>query len=159
MDDSSNAKLNNLLGLALKAMVEGGADLAHIATFSETYRPLFAKELGMKTEPPVDLKAVIAEAVSQVLGAMPGPRARKPKQRINVIDGGKRTSVTVDPDRLQRLSHAVGGIDQAREVLQQLIDTKPKAIETGGRSTWLNGQIDTYLNLQKDSVSQSTHRH
>lgn len=157
-DNKDNPQLNAVMGVALRALVDAGAEPGFLATFVDRYRNEFAQQLQLPVAAPApDLRAVIVAAVAEALGATgPRPRRGKQTQPVNVLVNGQRTTVTVRKDRFQTIEQLVGGGRQARQVIQQLAATAPA--DADRRSTWLDTQLDAFIQLRQ-SAPASPQRH
>lgn len=141
MNDDLNAKLDSLVGIAVKALCDAGAKPADIGSFAASYRAQAAKILGgtdIQPEPP-DLLTLVTQAVRDALSSDAAPvrnETRQPKAiRFNLIVHGRRTSVTIPSADAQRLMAEHGGRKQAVKQLEQIAQVAPKKLEN--RSAWI----------------------
>lgn len=157
-DNKDNEQLNAVMGVALRALVEAGAEPTFLATFVDRYRPEFAKQLNIPVQQPPDLHAVIMSAVAEAMGVagVATPKRGRQTRQINVLVNGQRTSVTVRKDRLQTIEQLVGGNKQARHVVQQLASQAPADVEK--RSTWIDMQLQNFIQLRQ-TTPESPQRH
>lgn len=157
-DHGNNEQLNAIIGVALRALVEAGAEPAFLGSFVDRYRTEFARQLNLPVEPAPDLHALIVSAVAEAVGAAGVVKSRRGRQtqQINVLVNGQRTSVTVRKDRLQAVEQLVGGHKQARRVVQQFASQAPADVEK--RSTWIDVQLQNFIQL-RESTPESPQRH
>ena len=147
--------LERLLGHALRALAQTNADPEYLASFVDQCRPIFARELGIHTPASVaqsDLKAVVKEVLGEVLAS------RQLRRRVAVQVGAKRTTVSIDPERLARLEQHLGP-SAARGKLQAFAGELPNTLNRGERSSWFDRQIDAFLTLSADAASPGDARH
>lgn len=149
-DDIEPRKLNAIVGSALKALAEGGADDEFIGAFAASHRAKVAKILGhpeAALQPP-DLQMIVAQAVTQALAdAGMGKGKASSKQaarRINVVVAGQRTSVTLARNTVAQLVEAKGG-KQANEFIQELVNNAPVGVPN--RSGWVEERLRAFLSF------------
>jgi hypothetical protein len=146
-DSTEKRKLNAIVGAALKALVESGAGDEFVGAFAATHRTKVASILGA-AEPPADspdLVAVIAQAVGVAFEqAGIGKRKGGSSRRINVLVGGRRTSLTVNPALMDRLIQ-IEGPRKAKLVIQDLANTAPTDVKN--RSGWVEERLTSVLSL------------
>jgi hypothetical protein len=120
--DHLDQKLNAIVGAAVRALVESGADDERIGAFAAAHRMRVAEILGMSPTPagPPDLIEVVREAVRGVLteSGLAARPVRQTAKRVFVMVAGKRTSVTVDPRLFQKVSEVNGGDAKAQAVIR-----------------------------------------
>lgn len=148
-------QLNAILGVALRALVDAGADPQFLATFVERYRAEFAKHLNVTVEAAPDLHAVIVAAVREVVGPVRSQTAGRAKttQSINVMVNGQRTTVSVRLHRLQAVQQLVGTNQAARKVVREVAAAAPSDLPNGARSEWIDKALDGFLKLRQSEVS------
>lgn len=150
-DNSDTRKLDAIVGSAIRALVESGADDEFIGSFSANHRIKVAGilEQSAATSSPPDLQSVVAQAVTQALSAagIVG-KQRNASQRVNVIIAGRRTSVTLGVATIEKLIEAKGGKSQAKELVQEMARTIPTNVEN--RSGWLEERLQAFLTFQKN---------
>jgi hypothetical protein len=151
----SDSQLNEVIGVALRGLVEGGCAPAFLATFAERYRPEFARALDLTAMPPPDPRALNDSAVSQVLAA-PWPQPQRQKvRRLNVTAHGVRRMVSVHSDKLQVIVGIAGGARQAHHLVQEYASAAPAGAPL---SPWVNAQLDALIRL-RDADPERTQRH
>ena len=159
-DHGDTRKLNAIVGAALKALAESGADDETIGAFAANHRSKVAKILGcVNDDPPApDLLSLVTQAVAQAmangsgLGA-PLKTASRAK-RINVVVANQRTSVTISPETVTKLIEAKGNKKQAYEFIEHLANKSPDKV--GNRSKWVEERLLSFLTYdpKKDSSAQ-----
>ena len=159
-DDIELRKLNAIVGSALRALVESGATDEFIGEFAASHRAKLVKIMCFPEEAlqPVSLEQIVATAVAQALektGKAAAKSSKVPTQRINVIVGGRRTSITIGGETVARLV-ASKGEKQANEVIRDIASKVPK--ETKNRSGWIEERLQLLLSFA-DGEGASTHRH
>lgn len=147
-DDRDLDKLNAIVGAAIRALCESGADDAFIGAFAATHRAKVAKVLGQSavvSEPP-DIEQVVKHAVGQALTEA-GVRARKPrvakKRAVYIAVAGQRTSVSLSTRLVDQISQAKGGAAEARAFIQSVAEQIPPA--AANRSQWLEAHLEKHL--------------
>lgn len=150
-------QLNAIIGEAIKALVDSGASPSFLGSFAAVYGPRFAQHLGVNTEAPPDLRTVITEAVTdavhKALSHQPDSAESGKTVPIQVICGGKRTSVTVRQSRIDQLAQISS---KPRKLVRELAAAAPA--NSDNRSAWLDQQIEAYLALQNQPrAGASTH--
>jgi Flp pilus assembly CpaF family ATPase len=157
-DHRDNEQLNAIIGVALRALVDAGAEPAFLGSFVDRYRSEFAKQLDIPAQSPPDLNALIVSAVAEAVGVAGVAKNRRGRktQQVNVLVNGQRTSVTVRKDRLHAVEQLVGGHKEARRVVQQFASQVPAEVET--RSTWIDAQLQNFIQL-RESAPESPQRH
>jgi len=156
-DDLELRKLNAILGSAIKALAESGADDEFIGAFALSHRQKVSRILGQPEEAlqPPDLQAMITQAVEQAMDSA-GLRkraSRRKTQRVHVLIGGRRTSVTITQATVSRLVE-VKGAKQARGVIQELANSAPA--DTGNRSGWVEDRVRALLNFSSSPVASAS---
>jgi uncharacterized Ntn-hydrolase superfamily protein len=145
----NNRQINAIIGAAIRAFVETGADDESIGAFATDYRAKVARYLG---EPETSLKTPdLAEVVTQAVAAAlaqageakkrqtPGVQTR----RFNIEFAGRRTSLSIRNDVASRLAQEKGSLPEARKFIQEVAKAAPKGIEN--RSAWVEERIEAYL--------------
>lgn len=151
-------KLNAIVGAALKAMAESGADDAFVGAFASTHRNRVAEILGIQaqTEQVPELRVMMLEAVNQALQEAGLVKTKRSTViRYPVLVNGKRTSVTIDKNLFASLEATKGSKSAARAALQELASQAPESIEN--RSGWVQQRLSALL--QSTSLSIPTARH
>lgn len=154
--------LDAIVGLALRALVESGADAAYVGRFAATHRQDVARVLGQdhSIASPVDIETVIQQAVRAAmtdLGLAQAKTATRPaKVRINVRVRGHRTTVSLDNTVLERLRAVQPSTEVVEAVLNQLANQAPQT--TKNRSAWVERRLlhliesGTTISAQADSI-------
>lgn len=147
-------KLNAIVGAAVRALVETGADDERIGAFAAAHRVRVAEILGLSPAPagPPDLVELVREAVRGVLtetGLTARP-VRQTAKRVFVLVAGKRTSVTVDPRLFQKLSEVNGGDAKAQAVIRDLATKAPS--DTSNRSGWIEQRLIAITQLPSQAA-------
>ncbi|MCY1165254.1 hypothetical protein D9M73_51570 [compost metagenome] len=158
-DDRETRKLNAIVGAAIKALAESGAADEFVGAFAASHRAKVAGILGANE--PVsdsqDLLAIVTQAVGMALEqAGVGKRKETTTKRVNVEIAGRRTSLTLSRNSLDKLSLAKGTKQQAKAVIQDLANTAPMDVEN--RSAWVEERLHGYLTLMdRDGPSLAHH--
>lgn len=85
-----------------------------------------------------------------------GKRKETTTKRVNVEIAGRRTSLTLSRNSLDKLSLAKGTKQQAKAVIQDLANTAPMDVEN--RSAWVEERLHGYLTLMdRDGPSLAHH--
>jgi hypothetical protein len=159
-DDLELRKLNAIIGASIKALADSGAEDEFIGAFALSHRQKVSKILGVKSEDglqPPDLQAMITQAVEQALGAA-GLRkrpSRRKTERVHVLVGGRRTSVTLGQATVASLVE-VKGDKQAKALIQELASGAPA--DTGNRSRWVDERVRAFL-ASPHAPTASTSQH
>lgn len=144
MTESETRKLDAIVGSAIRALVENGADDAAVGRFAASHRAHVAQILGQPAElpGPPDLLALVTQAVQQAMSmTAAAPRRAPARKRLTVeLTNGRRTSVTVDASLLQALQASKGGSrPQATAFIQELARNAPD--EAANRSGWVHDKL------------------
>lgn len=162
-DEIELRKLNAIVGAAIKALAESGADDEFVGAFAATHRAKVASILGQPEEAlqSPDLLALVTQAVSQALGDAGIGKNRgspkRPAKRINVVIAGRRTSVTLSREILDRLIEAKGSQSQANDFVQELAGGLPA--EVSNRSGWIEERVRAFLNFRQGEPMDGSPRH
>lgn len=145
-DDLELRKLNAIVGASIKALSDSGADDEFIGAFALSHRQKVSKLLGHPEEAlqPPDLQAMITQAVEQALEAA-GLRkrsSRRKTERVHVLIGGRRTSVTLGQTTIASLVQ-IKGDKQAKALIQELASSAPA--DTDNRSRWVDERVRAFL--------------
>lgn len=157
-DDPNAAKIDAIVGAALRAMAQGESDDRALGAFAANFR----RQVGMvlraeptPTEPP-DLLALIRQTVQEAMYAGE-PTARGPRRRrLTVLVGGQKTSVTVPASLADSLVKLRGTPAAARDALNAMAaECPPGEI----RSRWVEQQIRAMvaLDAQGDGLGVPKH--
>lgn len=160
VDDSEKRKLDAIVGAAVRALAESGADDAYVGAFAASHREKVATILGLggqRQQQPPDLLKLVTEAVQKaMMGAQPVPR--KPAgasavTRVYVTLNGKPTSLSLDKDRVSKLKEALGP-KEARKAITELAQSAPQGVKN--RSGWVEARM---LNLTPPTPGTYQQRH
>jgi len=143
-DDSEARKLNAIVGSAIKALAESGAEDELVGAFAAAHREKVARILGTATGPdqPPDLAMTIAQGVKAALEQMGFSAAREKARRISVTVGGRKTTVSVRESRLAKLADQVGGLPKARAIIGEMAQSAPDGLSN--RSAWIEERIAAF---------------
>lgn len=158
-DDLELRKLNAIIGSAIKALAESGADDEFIGAFALSHRQKVSKILGQPEEAlqPPDLQAMITRAVEQAMDST-GLRKRAGKrktERVHVLIGGRRTSVTITQAMVSGLVQAKGDRRSAKALIQELANSAP--VDTDNRSRWVEDRVRAFLSFPSEPLSAAQH--
>lgn len=145
-DNRTRRQIDAIVGAALKALVESGADDEFIGAFAENHRTKIAHILGITEAQNAlpDLESIIAAAVTNALATAGLDNQRKSRaktKRVNVSIAGKRTSVTVNTQILSKLIESKGA-KQAIKIIEELSNSAP---QQPGRSKWVMQRLESIL--------------
>ena len=155
-DDENLAKLDALVGAALKGLVEAGASAEAIGAFAATYRHEASQVLGITPRQPEvqDLQTLVTHAVTQVLsdiGITANLKKSKPRyKKFYITVDGVRTSVTVSPQTANDLIKAKGSKESARQFVEQIASSAPHEVQN--RSGWTEERIIAALSFASDAA-------
>lgn len=158
--EDPEAKLNAIVGSAIRGLVESGASDESVGAFAHSHRSKVAQVLGIERKPDVtvDLQTVISAAVATALqqaGLAQGGGAFGQNNRVNVVVNGQRTSLTLDRQLLDNLM-AKSGKQVTGDLIASFANNAPKG--TKNRSKWVQRQLVAHLALQTaDMQSLSQH--
>ena len=149
-DDPQSKQLNAIVGAALRGLVDSGASDEFVGSFAATHRVKIAELLGATAHAAQspDLLDLVTQAVGEALAesGVGFKRRSMPATRIYVTVAGKRTSLTVSSELLQRLVQAKGGTTAARSAIQELATTAPPGSEN--RSGWVSERLLALLAME-----------
>lgn len=160
-------KLDALVGAALKGLVEAEASPHAIGRFAASYRQEAAEILGLVESQPQapDLQQLVTTAVAQALeeaGVVKGATSTRaknrrpaPMRRVYVSIQGKRTSLTIPAQDVERAAEQKGGEVEARQFIEALAQTIPPGVEN--RSKWVRDHLA--LALAEPATPQNLSRH
>lgn len=170
VNDDETAKLNAIVGSAIKALVESGADDAYVGSFAASHRAKVARILGQSetVDEPPDLLAMVTKAVQAALAGLPGSQAglslplvghrKKVAKRVYVTVAGRSTSLTLREESVARLTEILGDKRKAKAVIQDLASSAPQ--DTPNRSRWVEDRIFAYMDtLDMRAGKQQTQTH
>ena len=159
-DNSDHAKLDALVGAALKGLVESGASAEAIGAFAASYRIQAAQVLGLAAAPPEepDLLELVTEAVTKVMGDLNlTPRkVRRKSRRVFVSIGGNRTSVMITSPTMERLEKERGA-KEAVDLIKQMANIAP--VDVKNRSKWVEDKIFATIFAPENNGVSSNARH
>lgn len=149
-EDIKDRQLNAIVGAAVRALADSGADDEAIGAFAASHRVKVARILGHPEEAlqPPDLQTIVQQAVSLALeqaGLGTRKSAGKTTQRFNVEIAGHRTSISIDKGVIAKLSEAKGSKKAVNKFVQQIAYNVPTGIEN--RSGWIEERIHAFLNF------------
>lgn len=158
-DDAAIAKLNALVGAALKGLVDSGASFEAIGAFAASYRTQASQLLGISDAPPEapDLEAIVTNTVTKALrdlNLVKDPEARKGRVYLKI--GGVRTSVTISEKSMARLEKERGE-KEANKFIEQLAGNAPKDIKN--RSKWVESRLAALWQSVEHESTASQARH
>lgn len=148
------AKLDALVGAALKGLMEAGASAQAIGSFALSYRQEASQILGISPSKPEapDLGQLVTEAVSKALGtAGGGRRFRQPAMKFYVMVGGRRTSVTISAEAATKALESHGGREQVTAAIERLANSAPAEVKN--RSKWIEGRLSAVMAFAADTPS------
>lgn len=161
MDQDNEAKLDALVGAALRGLVEAGASASAIGAFAASYRKEAAQVLGLTPQPAEapDLLQLVTAAVSMALQETPARRRRtgpaKPRAtKFHVLIAGLRTTITLRADLTEKLL-AAKGKTQAQQFVAQLAENIPP--DAPNRSAWVTERVAAALAYPQDATSAARH--
>ena len=160
--DNDARKLNAIVGAAIKAMAETGADDEVVGAFAASHRIKVAHILGQNETVPAapDLVEIVTQAVANALnqnGLVSTPSRSLPTvRRFNVEVSGKRTSLTLSATAIAKLEQATGTRKAAKAVIQGFADSAPTDVPN--RSGWVEERLAAYM-LQLDRNPSTEVRH
>lgn len=109
----------------------------------------------------VDLEKVIHSMMTKVIreaGLLSGPVNKTPGRiTVNVLAGGRRTSVKIRPELHARMLEVAGGPEGAKKVIQGFLESGPADVVN--RSAYVNDQIQSYLLLSSADREMGVSRH
>ncbi len=151
-EDIKDRQLNAIVGAAIRALAESGADDEAIGAFAASHRVKVAHLLGnpeQALQPPPDLQTIIQHAVSSALESA-GVGGKKPlgktTERFNVEIAGRRTSLSIDKEVVAKLSQAKGTRKAANKFVQEIAKGVPEG--TVNRSGWVEERILAFLDFR-----------
>lgn len=158
MDDDS-AKLDAIVGAALKGLAESGADDAFVGAFAVRHRERVAQIMGqpLQASPSVDLGALITQAVGMALAAAGVGAAPAKSARVIVWVQGRRTSVTLHMPLLERLVTVKGDKASARDYVRELAGRAPTGVKN--RSAWVEARVEAFLRHGHSAPSDGVATH
>lgn len=160
MTNDEQRKLNAVVGSAIRAMVDSGADDAFVGAFAASHRVQVSRILGYSEQPveAPDLLALVTQAVEQALanGGTSNKREHKrTKQRVYVTVDGRRTSLTLRSDSIAKLIDSAGSAKKATVMIQSLATSAPSNVDN--RSEWVDERLAAMLNVSMSEPSEARH--
>ncbi len=159
-DETDIRKLNAIVGAALKALAENGADDETLGAFAANHRSKVAEILGCSSAQPQapDLLSLVTQAVTQAMANIPElkgvSKKEKRAKRISVLIANQRTSVTISPTTVARLIEAKGNKKQAREFIEELANKAPQ--DSDNRSKWVEARLLSFLSYDPKAEGAGT---
>lgn len=140
----SNTVVDTLVGTALKAMVESGVDATRIGSFAAQYRAQVTQILQL-TQPPQepDLLAIVTQAVKTAMATeaphrQDAGKLNMNKQRIYISVRGRRTSVCIAPQVIERVRAELPNRNM-RSLIEAVAQDVPDGVEN--RSDWISQRL------------------
>jgi hypothetical protein len=160
VDDSEKRKLDAIVGAAVRALAESGADDAFVGAFAAAHRDKVATILGIaeqKQQQPPDLLDLVTEAVQKAMAGVQTvprkPAGSSAVTRVYVTLNGKPTSLSLDKERVLKLKEALGA-KEARRAISELAQSAPQGVKN--RSGWVEARM---LNLTPQTTGAHQQRH
>lgn len=156
-DDLKNQKLNAIVGAALRALFESGADDTFIGAFAASHRKQVAEVMGATEAPPQppELLSLVKQAVTEALGNSK-PKRELRTRRLNVLIDGHRTSITININTEKLLTATHG--EKAITVIQDIASKVPSNITN--KSKWVEERLQAVLAFSEHhSTQMSPHQH
>ena len=162
-EDIVERQVNAIVGAAIRALVESGADDTFIAQFALSHRIKVASILEHRepTAPP-RLEDIISATIDEIVkrGLVPSAPRKEKAQRINVLINGVRTSVTVPGTLMEALVSNAGTLKEARQMIKLAATDLDAHVETNQRSSVLRTQLERQLaSIKQAAAPRSTTRH
>jgi hypothetical protein len=152
MAEIKDPRGKHLLGEAVRLLVQSGVTGAAISDFISEYSSVIEATFSAPPEPATpDIRAQMKEALKEALLEL-APAARKNaegrRKQVSVyIAGAKKTTVFVRRDLLENAAVLVGSEKQARQLVNELANSKPE--DQVNRSAWVEEQLQHHLLLLK----------
>jgi hypothetical protein len=156
MAEIKDPRGKHLLGEAVRLLVQSGVTGAAISDFISEYTNVVATTFAAPPESAQpDLRAQLKDALKEALLEL-APAAHKTaegrRKQVSVyIEGAKKTTVFVRRDLLDNAATLVGSEKQARQLVNELANSKPS--EQSNRSAWVEEQLQHHLLLLKAESS------
>lgn len=150
MADIKDPRGKHLLGEAVRLLVQSGVTGVAITDFINDYSEVVKATLAAPLVAPDDIKERMKEALKEVLQELAPPTQRSRnglRKQVGVYINGARTSLSLRKDLLDGTALAVGGEKQARQLVEELANSKPS--EQTNRSAWVESQLQHRLLLLK----------
>ena len=160
MNDDELRKLNAIVGSAIKALAESGADDALVGSFAASHRAKVAQILGhseKSTEAP-DLLSLVTQAVGAALanaGVLAKQGRPRSTRRVYVNVAGRRTSLTLRAESMDKLAESTGGSKQASAAIQSLASSAP--VDVANRSRWVEERLPGLIASAAGEHSSARH--
>jgi len=145
-------QLNAIVGAAIRALVESGADDESIGSFAATHRTKVSAILGqpeLSLQQP-DLADLVQKAVLAAIEQKSGIGRRQTTERFNVIIAGRRTSLSINKEVVSKLTLAKGSRGAASKTIRRIAVDTPSNEEN--KSAWVEERILTFLDFSKEAV-------
>ena len=159
-NDQDLRKVNEIVGEALKALVDSGVPVEFVGSFATTYPAKVAQIMGSPGKPvaSMDLEQLIQATVARTVETVVAGRPRKLREhtvtKVNVTVHGKRTTVTLGKELLASLASVCGSPRKATEIVRRCAQDAPLNVEN--RSAWMAEKLQGYLS--HDSLSLASAR-
>lgn len=173
--DSDSAQIENaLIGEAVRLLSEIGAPVDVLGAFAARYPAMVQKTLGGRVHAvsqkapvvdrdaaAVDLEAVVHSMMTKVIkesGLIDKTASQKPgRVTINVLCGGRRTSVKVRASLIDQMNAVTGSLEDSQKIIKEIAGSAPEDAEN--RSAYVNEQIKHYLLLSAADSRSSPSQH
>jgi hypothetical protein len=160
--DLTDANARFLLGEAVRLLTQSGVTGVALAEFVLGFTPIVNERLASIASSTLtaamgervtraDVKDAVKEALQEVVSATGDDqegRGKKRQRRKSVpvrLAGGKRTSLWLDTDLVERFKHKASSPAEARHVLAELAGSVPATAES--KSSWVEEQLTKRLIL------------
>ena len=159
--ENDTQKLNVIVGAAIRALAEAGADDELIGRFAAQHREKVAGLLGMSAsvQAPPDLLELVTQAVGAALegaGVVPKARGAGPAtKRINVEVAGRRTCLTLSKKVLDTLSASKKDKGEAMALIKGLANSAPA--DVSNRSAWVEEHLLSILSQPPTETASIRH--
>lgn len=153
-DDLKQQKLNTIVGAAIRALVESGADDAFVGAFAASHRQQVAEVMGATEALPQapELLSLVKQAVTEALGKSK-PQNELRKRRLNVLIDGRRTSITISLSIQKQLIEAHGA--KATTVIQDIASKVPSNVTN--KSKWVEERLQAVLVFNEQQTTKHQH--
>lgn len=147
-NDQDLRKVNEIVGEALKALVDSGVPVEFVGAFATTYPAKVAQIMGSpRPVASLDLEQLIQATVARTVETVIAGRPRKLREqtvsKVNVTVHGKRTTVTLGKELLASLVSVCGSPRKATEIVRRCAQDAPLNVEN--RSAWMAEKLQGYL--------------
>ncbi|CAB3767390.1 hypothetical protein [Paraburkholderia humisilvae] len=156
--DLNDPNARFLLGEAVRLLTQSGVTGVALAEFVLGFTPIVNERLASIASTGstqgvtrADVKDALKEALQEVVSATGGSqegRGKKRQRRKSVpvrLADGKRTSLWLDTDLVDRFKQRSNSPAEARQVLDELAGSVPDSAES--KSSWVEGELTRRLML------------